>query len=113
MLLAIRQFGFGSLDITAEDLLTPGRVIQLGHEPNRIDLISAISGVEFEEAWPTRIAAQMAGITVFVLGRDELIRNKRAAGRPKDLIDVTLLETGNDKPPQKSTGKPKSKRKPR
>ena len=88
---AIRQFGFGSLEITPEDLVTPGRVIQLGREPNRIDLISAISGVEFEEAWSTRVEGQLDGIIVNFIGREELLRNKAATGRAKDRIDLEEL----------------------
>ena len=98
VLKSIRQFGFASLDITIEDLLTPGRVIQLGHEPNRIDLISAISGVEFEEAWSTRVRGHLDGIDVNFIGREELLRNKASTGRPKDRIDLEELLKQN---PQK------------
>ena len=55
MLQAIREFGFGGLDIASADLLTPGRVIQLGREPNRIDLLTSISGVGFDDAWSSRV----------------------------------------------------------
>ena len=92
VLLAIRQFGFGSLDITVEDLLTPGQVIQLGHEPNRIDLITSISGVGFEDAWLTRVEGTLDGVTVNFIGRKELLQNKAASGRPKDRIDLEELQ---------------------
>jgi hypothetical protein len=91
ILRAIHQFGFGSLDVTIEDLTLPGRVIQLGREPNRIDLITAISGVNFEDAWQTRVAGQLDGIDVSIIGRAALLRNKEGTGRAKDRIDVEEL----------------------
>ena len=62
VLAAIRDFGFGSLDITVDDLSEPGKVVQLGVKPNRIDLITSISGVEFETAWANRSPGQIDGI---------------------------------------------------
>jgi len=91
VLQAIRQFGFGSLDITVDDLVTPGRVIQLGHEPNRIDLLTSISGVEFQDAWSTRVEGQIDGIAVNFIGREALLRNKASTGRAKDRIDLEEL----------------------
>jgi hypothetical protein len=91
MELALRQFGFGDLGITAADFMTPNQVIQLGVVPNRIDLLTTITGVTFEEAWNGRVAAALDGLPVFILGRNELIRNKRALGRPRDLADLELL----------------------
>ena len=66
-------------------------MIQLGVEPNRIDLMTSISGVSFEEAWQSRVPASLDGIEVDFIGREALIRNKRASGRAKDLIDVDEL----------------------
>lgn len=91
VLQAIRQFGFGSLDISVDDFVTPGRVIQLGHEPNRIDLLTSISGVDFEDAWSTRVAGQIDGLAVNFIGRDALLRNKASTGRAKDRIDLEEL----------------------
>ncbi|HYI97946.1 MAG TPA: nucleotidyl transferase AbiEii/AbiGii toxin family protein [Bryobacteraceae bacterium] len=88
---ALEQFGFGSLGIAVDDLSAENKIIQLGIEPNRIDLITSISGVSFEEAWQSRVPAEVDGIEVSVIGREALIRNKRAAGRSKDLIDVDEL----------------------
>ena len=88
---ALEQFGFGSLGIGLDDLIAADRVIQLGVEPNRIDLMTSISGVSFDEAWQSRVAATIDGIEVNLIGRDALIRNKRAAGRSKDLIDIDEL----------------------
>ena len=91
ILSAIQQFGFGSLDVTVDDLTLPGRVIQLGREPNRIDLMTTISGVSFEDAWKTRVEGQLDGISVNFIGRAALLRNKEATGRAKDRIDAEEL----------------------
>ncbi len=91
VLRAIRQFGFGSLPVMIEDLVTPGQVIQLGHEPNRIDLMTSISGVAFEEAWPARVEGQIDGVPMTFIGRAALLRNKEATGRSKDRIDLEEL----------------------
>ncbi|MBV9940416.1 MAG: hypothetical protein JO150_18090 [Acidobacteriaceae bacterium] len=64
VLAALAQFGFGSLGISCEDLTTEGRVIQLGVKPNRIDLLTSISGVAFEEAWASRVKGVLDGISV-------------------------------------------------
>ena len=77
---AIRQFGFGSLDISIEDLVVPGRVIQLGYEPNRIDLLTCITGVTFEEAWQTKASTNIDGVPVHFIGRSALLRNKGIYG---------------------------------
>lgn len=91
VLAAIQQFGFASLGLTAEDFIAPRRVVQLGHEPNRIDLLTSISGVSFEDAWESRVAGDLDGIPVFFIGREALLRNKDAAGRGKDRIDAEEL----------------------
>jgi hypothetical protein len=96
LMAALYQFGFGGLGINLDDLSVENRVIQLGVEPNRIDLMTSISGVSFEEAWRSRVAATLDGIEVDFIGREALIRNKRASGRSKDLIDVTELTRGSE-----------------
>jgi hypothetical protein len=88
---ALEEFGFGSLGITLEELSAENRVIQLGVEPNRIDLMTSISGISFEEAWGSRVSAALDGVEVDLIGREALIRNKLASGRSKDLIDVDEL----------------------
>lgn len=67
-------------------------VIRIGVPPRRIEFLTSISGLVFEEAWSERVATQIAGIDVFVPSRRHLIVNKRAAGRPKDLVDADWLE---------------------
>jgi hypothetical protein len=88
---ALSEFGFGKLGIQAADLCSPGMVVQLGVKPNRIDLLTAISGVTFEEAWATRSEAEMDGISTHFIGRVALLRNKEQTGRAKDLGDSEEL----------------------
>ena len=87
---ALHQFGFA--DLSTSDFLVPEQVIQLGRAPHRIDLLTSISGVSTDEAFATSIPAQLDGIPVSIIGREALIRNKRAVGRPQDLADLELLE---------------------
>jgi hypothetical protein len=88
---ALERFGAPLQDLTVTDLVTPDVVYQIGVPPARIDILTSISGVTFEEGWTNRIAMMVGGLEVPVLGRDELIRNKRAAGRPRDLADLADL----------------------
>ena len=67
-------------------------VFQIGVEPSRIDILTAISGVSFDNAWPNRLAFEMDGIQLCVLGRNDLVINKRACGRPKDIADAETLD---------------------
>lgn len=97
VLLALAKFGAPTEQITREDLLTPELVLQFGIEPNRIDVLTSIDGVEFDEAWPKRIVARLDDVDVPLLGLAELIRNKRAVGRPRDLADVAQLEAEADR----------------
>lgn len=91
---ALRRFGapIDAHGVRPEDFQMPGAVYQIGLPPRRIDLLTGISGVTFEEAWASRIHAHMGSERVAVLDRHTLLKNKRAAGRPKDLADVMLLE---------------------
>lgn len=80
--------------VTVEDFSNAGSVYQMGLPPRRIDILTSISGVDFEEAWASRMHVALAGMELCVLGRDAMIRNKRAAARPKDLVDADILERG-------------------
>jgi hypothetical protein len=88
---ALRKFGFGSLGLTGEDFTKAGQVVQLGYEPNRIDILTAISGVSNDEIWSSRVAATLEGIPVWYLGKEQLIKNKKAVARMKDLADLEIL----------------------
>lgn len=91
VLRALSEFGFGKVGIQVADLRSPGMVIQLGVKPNRIDLLTAISGISFEEAWATRSDAELDGVAVRFIGRAALLRNKEQTGRAKDLGDAEEL----------------------
>jgi hypothetical protein len=88
---AISQFGFGGIGLTAADFSIDGRVIQLGLDPNRIDLLTTISGVTFDEAWAERASGRLDGVAVTYIGRACLVKNKEAPGRAKDRIDAEEL----------------------
>ncbi len=88
----LKDFGFGSLDITSDDFLNPNKVIQLGYPPNRIDLLTSISGVEFEDCYPKRVNIEIKGIKIDFIDIDNLKKNKQASGRHKDLNDLENLE---------------------
>jgi len=88
---ALDDFGFSSLDIEQADFLRPDLTLQLGYSPDRIDLMTSISGVEFEEAWERRIIATLDGVDFPVIGKADLVANKWALGRPQDLVDLMKL----------------------
>lgn len=94
---ALQTFGapVAALGLTQTDLLKPGQVVQLGLPPRRIDLLTAISGVGFAEAWEGRVIHNVDGLPLPFLDRPAL-QNKRATGRAKDLIDVETLERRPD-----------------
>jgi len=87
----IQDFGFGSLGLRADDFGKPYQVVQLGHPPNRVDLLTAITGVPFEEAWAQRQSGDLDGVPVAFIGRESFIKNKRATGRWKDRADLEAL----------------------
>ena len=88
----LRDFGFGQGDFADADFTLPEQMIQLGRAPNRIDLLTSISGVAIDDALNTKISADMEGLPVFVLSKELLIQNKRAVGRPQDLADLDALD---------------------
>lgn len=89
---ALAAFGAPLTKLTPADLVRPDLVFQIGLPPARIDVLTGISGVAFDEAWPRRVMVTVSGQAVAVLGREDLLRNKKAAGRPRDLADVAELE---------------------
>ena len=89
---AVLAFGAPASKMTVEDFSTPDIVFQIGVAPHRIDILTSISGVQFEDAWSRKISVEMDGLIVPVIGREELLANKRASGRPRDLLDVELLD---------------------
>ena len=89
---ALEAFGFAGLIDDPEQLAKPDRVFILGQKPWRIDILTGIDGVSFEEAWASRVKVDFHGVRLHVIGRDVLLKNKRASGRKKDGVDVALLE---------------------
>lgn len=89
---ALEEFGFGGLGIAPEDFASIGRILQLGVPPNRIDMMTSIDGVDFEEVWSGRVEGAYGNQIVPFIGRAALIKNKRASQRPQDLADLELLE---------------------
>jgi len=88
---ALSAFGAPMDQISEEDFASPSIVFQIGVPPGRIDILTDVSGVEFGAAWESRMLITIDGITFPVLGRADLIANKRASGRPKDLADLDAL----------------------
>ena len=92
---ALVRFGapVASLGVSRDTLNSPGVTVQIGLPPRRIDLLTEITGLDFERAWQSRVVHQVAGLDVPFISRAELIENKRATGRPKDLADLEILES--------------------
>ncbi len=93
VLRAVKRFGAPLHDVTSADLQKDDTVFQIGVAPRRIDLLTGVSGLTFEEAFAHSIEAIVDGISLHVLSLDDLIRNKKASGRTKDLADVEMLES--------------------
>lgn len=88
---ALVEFGAPLDQLTLEDLSREDLVFQIGVVPNRIDILTSITGVAFDEAWEARAQVEIEGLRVPVLGRSELVRNKRAVGRTRDIADIEEL----------------------
>jgi hypothetical protein len=91
LLKAIHEFGFGDIGLTKDDFMQKDQVIQIGVAPNRIDLMTSISGVGFEEAWSSREFGELGSVRLPFISRDMLKRNKKATGRTQDLADLEHL----------------------
>ena len=89
----LNHFGFGDASFKESGFTEPERLIQLGRAPNRIDLLTSITGVTSDEALTSKVPAELDGVPVFILGKDALIRNKRAVGRPQDIADLDTLQS--------------------
>ena len=90
---ALKRFKAPMRQLVVDDLKTPDVVFQIGVAPCRIDILTAIDGIEFEDAWPRRKEVEIEGQRFGVLGRDDLVRNKKACGRPKDQADAAWLQS--------------------
>jgi len=92
LILAIKEFGLGSLNLRMEDFMTPENIIQLGFEPYRIDLLMDVEGIDFEACYARRSEAKLDGTAVNFLSLPDLITAKKNAGRLQDLADAEQLE---------------------
>ena len=91
VLQALKTFGAALFDLSLDDLSRPDTVFQIGLPPSRIDVLTSISGVDFDDAWARRLEIGVGDLAVPVIGRSDFIANKKASGRPKDLLDIELL----------------------
>ncbi len=89
---ALRDFGFEPPASYLKELTRPDRMTHYGVAPQRIDVMTSITGVTFREAWRGRTERTVAGLPLAFLGEAEFVKNKRASGRPKDLVDLALLD---------------------
>lgn len=96
MIESLRAFGFGSLELSAEDFRADDRVVQLGRAPNRVGILTKLYGVQFADAWSHRVAARLGSAEVWMISRDDLVLNKRATGRTQDIADAEFLERLRD-----------------
>lgn len=99
---ALRRFGAPLSGVTVQDLANPEMVYQIGIPPNRVDILMGVTGLAFPDAWEHRVAGTYGDCPLHVLGRHDLIRNKRATGRPQDLLDLQVLVS----PPMDAKGAP-------
>jgi len=93
VLRALRRFGAPLHNLTKEDLQKDGTVFQIGVAPRRIDIITAATGLQFEETYRNSISVNIEGVEVHIPSVEDLIRNKRATGRTKDMADAESLES--------------------
>jgi hypothetical protein len=93
VLLALRRFGAPLDNLTKDDLQKDGTIFQIGVSPRRIDIITSATGLQFEETYGRSLSVNIEGIEVHIPSIDDLIRNKRALGRTKDLADAEALES--------------------
>lgn len=91
ILRALDEFGFGSLGLRSEDFVASDKVVQIGVAPVRIDIVTSITGVSWEEAAAGRLAGTYGDLEVYYIGKEQFILNKRALGRKKDLADLEAI----------------------
>lgn len=91
ILAVLKDFGFGSYNISMEDLTNEKMVVQLGYEPNRIDILMGISGVNFNDAWNNKLTIEYEGLTLNFISLADLRKNKKESGRAEDIADLNKL----------------------
>jgi len=95
MVRVIKDFGFGSLNLSEIDFLNKDFITQLGYEPLRIDILNDLDGVLFVEAWINKKVVDLSGVRINFIGYNELLKVKEKAGRPQDIADVNMLKKRN------------------
>jgi hypothetical protein len=88
---ALNEFGFEGTDLTSTDFEEKGKIVQLGFPPVRVDIFTSITGVSWEKVMSGRVEGQFGDLTVHYISREDLITNKRALGRKKDLADLEAI----------------------
>ena len=88
---SLAEFGFKSLGLEENDFIQKGKIIQLGYEPVRVDLITSIGGCDFNKVWKNRAVGAYGKQKVFFIGFEELIKNKKKSGRKQDSVDISIL----------------------
>ena len=96
LLVALDRFGFGRLGLKRADFQQPGAVVQLGYPPARIDLLTAIDGVEFDACRSRKLVMRIGGVDLPIIGLEDFRTNKRTAGRAQDLADLESLDAPKD-----------------
>ncbi len=91
ILKALAEFGFGTLELSVDDFSQDERIIQLGYEPVRIDIITSIEGCTFDEIWKNKVKGKYGKEDVNFIGLNELIKNKRVLKRKQDKVDIDIL----------------------
>lgn len=89
---AINDFGFTDVSLTDKDFLEPGQIIQLGVAPLRIDIMTSIKGMDFQNAWKNRVIGRYGNTEAYFISKEDLVKSKRALGRKQDLADMEKLE---------------------
>jgi hypothetical protein len=92
VLIALGQFGFPTLGLSPDEVIAGKKILQLGREPFQVHVMTAVSGIAWDEAWESRTGGHYGPCPVYFIGRQALIRNKRSTGRAKDQADVEALE---------------------
>jgi hypothetical protein len=91
ILAALNEYGFESAELTEDDFSSPNKVIQLGSPPVRVDIITSLTGVSWDEVIESKVSGNYGEVPVFFISRSDFIKNKRAIGRNKDLADIDAL----------------------
>lgn len=92
MLNVLNDFGMSSLKLSKEDFLKPGVITQIGYPPLRIDILNEIDGVSFQQAFNNRQSLDEGKLTIWYIGRDDLIKNKQSSGRKQDIADIREMK---------------------